>query len=142
MKSFITSIDIFIISIGYLICYTLLVSRKRKTSWKTADSLMNMKSILWVCRVWGSTCPGRTWHVTMFREVHVKADTWSYIFYLFIMLEINFISDSSQPTFFCFFFENIIGSWLNPDAVLSDWCSHFGPFLIYLYYLRPLAFLI
>lgn len=54
----------------------------------------------------------------MFREVHVKADTRSYIFYLFIMLEINFISDSLQPTFF--FFENIIGSWLNPDAVLSD----------------------
>lgn len=53
----------------------------------------------------------------MFREVHVKADTRLYIFYLFIMLEINFISDSSQPTFF---FKNVIGSWLNPDAVLSD----------------------
>ena len=76
----------------------------------------------------------------MFQEVNVKADTWLYIFYLFIMLEINFISDSSQPTFF--FLKNIIGSWLNPDAVLSDWCSHFGPFLVYLYYLRPLALLI
>lgn len=75
----------------------------------------------------------------MFWEVHIKADTRSYIVYLCIMLEINFISDSSQPTFF---FKSVISSWLNPDAVLSDWCSYFGLFLMYLYYLRPLALLI
>lgn len=52
-KSFITTIDIFIISVGYLICHALSVSRKKKTPLKTANSLMNLQSILQVFKVWG-----------------------------------------------------------------------------------------
>ena len=44
--------------------------------------------------------------------------------YLFTMLEINFISDSSQPTIF--FFKNVTGSWPCLGAALSYGCSHFG----------------
>lgn len=47
-KSFITSIDIFIISTE--IFNLLHIISRKKNPLKTADSLMNLQSVLWVCR--------------------------------------------------------------------------------------------